>query len=56
MERVKKLFQRKVSYEPLEGGSEGLDGEQSVYSEHDRFSWTDYSIFLLLGIAMLWAW
>jgi equilibrative nucleoside transporter 1/2/3 len=56
MERVKRLFQREVTYEPVEGGSEELDGEPSLYSEHDRFSWTDYSVFLLLGVAMLWAW
>ncbi|KAF2714735.1 hypothetical protein K504DRAFT_529010 [Pleomassaria siparia CBS 279.74] len=45
-----------ASYEPLEGGSEGLDGEPIEHASHEEFSWIDYSIFMLLGIAMLWAW
>lgn len=40
----------------MEGGSEGPDGETIEHSEGEKFSWIDYSIFLLLGIAMLWAW
>jgi equilibrative nucleoside transporter 1/2/3 len=45
-----------ASYQPLEGGSEGVDGEPIEYPNQQEFSWIDYSIFMLLGIAMLWAW
>jgi equilibrative nucleoside transporter 1/2/3 len=45
-----------ASYQPLEGGSEGLDGEPIEHPSQQEFSWIDYSIFMLLGIAMLWAW
>jgi equilibrative nucleoside transporter 1/2/3 len=44
------------NYEPLEGGSERPDGEHIEDMESQKFSWTDYSVFLLLGVAMLWAW
>lgn len=56
MERLRRLFQRDPSYEPLEGGSESPEGEQIVHTNHQSFSWIDYSVFVLLGVAMLWAW
>ena len=56
MDRIRKLFERQTSYEPLEGGSEGPDGELIEHPQQEDFSWVDYSVFLLLGIAMLWAW
>jgi equilibrative nucleoside transporter 1/2/3 len=43
-------------YERLEGGSERPDGERIEDADNHGFSWTDYSVFLLLGVAMLWAW
>ncbi|KAL1618286.1 hypothetical protein SLS56_010616 [Neofusicoccum ribis] len=57
MDRVRQLLQRDQPYEPLEGGSETPDGAR-IEEEEDKkaFSWLDYSIFLLLGVAMLWAW
>ncbi|KAK7708227.1 hypothetical protein SLS57_009124 [Botryosphaeria dothidea] len=57
MNRVRELFQRDQPYEPLEGGSETPEGAR-IEPEEDKetFSWLDYSIFLLLGVAMLWAW
>jgi equilibrative nucleoside transporter 1/2/3 len=58
MERVRRIFDRENSaaaYEPLEGGSERRDG-QHVDAENQGFSWTDYGVFMLLGVAMLWAW
>lgn len=57
MDRVRRLLQHDQPYEPLEGGSETPDGAR-IDEEEDKepFSWTDYSIFLLLGVAMLWAW
>ena len=56
MDRLKQLFQRETSYEPLEGGSETRDGEPIVQPDDQRFSWVDYSVFMLLGVSMLWAW
>ncbi len=35
---------------------ENDDAEQTKTDEGEPFSWFEYSIFLLLGIAMLWAW
>lgn len=57
MNRVRELFQRDQPYEPLEGGSETPEGAR-IEPEEDKetFSWLNYSIFLLLGVAMLWAW
>ena len=59
MERLRKAVgweQQAIVYEPLEGGSIGPDGERIDREDSRPFSWLDYSIFLLLGVAMLWAW
>ncbi|KAJ9639532.1 hypothetical protein H2201_002813 [Coniosporium apollinis] len=56
MERIRKLVRRRSSYEPLEGGSVRPDGERIEGTDKERFSWLEYSVFFLLGIAMLWAW
>lgn len=59
MNRLQRLFGDETpdqEYEPLEGGSERLDGERIEGTGGLPFSWTDYSVFVLLGIAMLWAW
>jgi solute carrier family 29 (equilibrative nucleoside transporter), member 1/2/3 len=58
MERIRRLFtqQQAPAYEPLEGGSEGLDGEQIPHPQEQQYSWINYGVFLLLGVAMLWAW
>ncbi|KAK0644995.1 Nucleoside transporter FUN26 [Lasiodiplodia hormozganensis] len=57
MDRVRRLLDREQPYEPLEGGSETPDGARIEEEEEKApFSWLDYSIFLLLGVAMLWAW
>jgi equilibrative nucleoside transporter 1/2/3 len=56
MDRIRRLFDRKVSYEPIANGtrdSEDIERRQVI---KDDFSWLEYCIFLLLGIAMLWAW
>lgn len=58
MERIRRIFEREnasASYEPIEGGSERPDGEH-IGAEEQAFSWTDYAVFTLLGVAMLWAW
>lgn len=56
MDRLRKLLKRDQSYEPLEGGSVEADGQAIGNSRIVPFSWLDYLIFTLLGIAMLWAW
>jgi hypothetical protein len=50
-------------YEPLqdEARADEFDDDISISDAESiratsRFSWLEYSIFLLLGIAMLWAW
>lgn len=59
MKRIRQIFERQTereaSYEPLEGGSERPDGER-IEGTGNAFSWTIYGVFLLLGVAMLWAW
>jgi equilibrative nucleoside transporter 1/2/3 len=60
MDRIRQIFDndtaRDASYEPLEGGSERPDGQRIEEANRGVFSWADYSVFLLLGVAMLWAW
>ncbi|KAL9112571.1 MAG: hypothetical protein Q9227_003142 [Pyrenula ochraceoflavens] len=69
MDRLRNLFSRKQQYEPLENGDAGTS-EDTIQEEEDEisqtasvagteektFSWIEYGIFCLLGIAMLWAW
>jgi len=65
MDRVRGIFSRKAAaeqeYEPLHDGQlEGGD-QASSYLEAESeaeaiFSWIEYSIFALIGVAMLWAW
>ncbi|KAI0391331.1 nucleoside transporter [Xylariaceae sp. FL0594] len=58
MNRIRSLFQKEEEqqeYQPLYENGGGLDPE---HDEHDvvPFSWVEYSFFVVLGIAMLWAW
>ncbi|KAL9097537.1 MAG: hypothetical protein Q9165_000433 [Trypethelium subeluteriae] len=55
MERIRKALRREPSYEPIEGGSIGPAGER-IEVGTATFSWNVYSVFFLVGIAMLWAW
>lgn len=56
------MFRPKPDYEPLHNDRERDDGsiqddlEGDDTTSESPFSWVEYSIFLLLGIAMLWAW
>lgn len=53
-DRLRAWFRPQVAYEPL---NEDLQAsQQSLRSKTTPFSWTYYAIFLLLGVAMLWAW
>jgi solute carrier family 29 (equilibrative nucleoside transporter), member 1/2/3 len=60
MDRVKRFFEPRQPYEPIQ--DDGHDDTESTVAESDveeeqlPFSWIEYSIFLLLGVAMLWAW
>jgi equilibrative nucleoside transporter 1/2/3 len=62
MDRIRTLLfgPKKVTeeeYAPLANDSQYL--EESTYLEEDaeaKFSWFEYSIFVLIGVAMLWAW
>ncbi|KAJ3520897.1 hypothetical protein NM208_g13532 [Fusarium decemcellulare] len=63
MDRVRRALGRRPSsaseYEPLTGAEEAtaLEGSAVLEGQHELpFSWIEYSIFALLGVAMLWAW
>lgn len=61
MSALARLFRRdsapaSPTYEAIEGGSETPNGERIEHSGDQVFSWVDYSIFVLLGVSMLWAW
>ncbi|KAH0553096.1 hypothetical protein GP486_006715 [Trichoglossum hirsutum] len=62
IERIRNFFQQQrpsaaaSEYEPLEGGTIGPDGERIEARRDGGFSWLVYSVFLLLGVSMLWAW
>ena len=65
MDRIKGLFsQKKVEeqeYAPLNDGPVGFEESGSSYLEGEsldeaQFSWMEYLIFGLIGVAMLWAW
>jgi hypothetical protein len=59
------LFRSRRDYQPVRGDAD-IDAErddESIQQESETglaveapFSWIEYAIFLLLGIAMLWAW
>jgi equilibrative nucleoside transporter 1/2/3 len=56
MDRLRKLWKGEQAYEPLNDGSTEGDGDVRADQKEDAFSYVEYSIFLLLGISMLWAW
>lgn len=60
MDRLRSLFRPRPDYEPLQNDTERDDDNEHDYvdvsADESPFSWVEYSIFLLLGIAMLWAW
>lgn len=64
MERVRAFLSRRaptsVVYQPLDSGDAagGPDEDRSDddVAAKEGFSWVYYSIFLLQGVAMLWAW
>lgn len=61
MDRVKRLFEPAPAYAPVDTAPEQEEEDdgssQTLGDSHEPpFSWLEYSIFLLLGVAMLWAW
>lgn len=62
MDRLRNAFKPKQAYEPLLARDNTEDEDGTDYEEDQAdveefpFSWVEYSIFLLLGVAMLWAW
>lgn len=55
MERIRDAIKQRrssPSYQALEEDEDDRHHEDQAL----RFSWLEYSIFLLLGISMLWAW
>jgi equilibrative nucleoside transporter 1/2/3 len=61
MDRLRQLLPQAVAdeheYEPLEGGAVNQDNEPIADSDDEQpFSRLEYAVFLLLGVAMLWAW
>ena len=63
MDRIRNTFKSKPTYAPIntdaqDDESESYDGsnESLAPEEMTPFSWIEYTVFLLLGVAMLWAW
>lgn len=63
MDRIRTLVAPRASYEPLHNDESnvGRGGDARVSAEGEErpkapFSWMTYSVFVLLGVAMLWAW
>jgi solute carrier family 29 (equilibrative nucleoside transporter), member 1/2/3 len=58
MDRIRSLFQKEEDqqeYRPLYGDPESPEPERDN-EDVVPFSWVEYSFFVVLGIAMLWAW
>ncbi len=57
---IQSLFRPRQDYEPLQNGTErdddSAEDEVEGGTTETPFSWLEYAIFFLLGIAMLWAW
>ena len=60
MDRIRSFFAKKSEeqeYAPLRVDAEDNDGDTlTSVREEAPFSWLEYLVFLLLGVAMLWAW
>jgi hypothetical protein len=60
MDRIRSFFAKKSEsqeYAPLQADADDNDAATlTSTTEEPPFSWLEYSVFLLLGVAMLWAW
>jgi hypothetical protein len=60
MERSREYSDGQVLYEPIDrsfsiSDHEDDDDDGSII-EREEFSWIEYTAFLFVGMAMLWAW
>jgi solute carrier family 29 (equilibrative nucleoside transporter), member 1/2/3 len=61
MDRVTDLFHSDPAYERIQDDqhdddADSISSDTQADPDSPPFSWIEYSIFLLLGVAMLWAW
>lgn len=58
MDRIRRFFAEPAAYEPLDDTAEDDAGDLGHEEQRSRapFSRLEYAVFMLLGIAMLWAW
>jgi len=56
MDKLRKLWNGEQAYEPLEDGTAEANGHTQHTKKEGGFSYVEYSIFLVLGVSMLWAW
>jgi equilibrative nucleoside transporter 1/2/3 len=54
MERIRNALKRRLSSPAYESINDDEDTQSKAPKQ--RFSWLEYSLFLLLGVSMLWAW
>ncbi|KAK4697701.1 solute carrier family 29 (equilibrative nucleoside transporter), member 1/2/3, partial [Lecanoromycetidae sp. Uapishka_2] len=54
MERIRSALKRRLSAPVYESINDDEDTQSKAPKQ--RFSWLEYTIFLLLGVSMLWAW
>jgi len=56
MDKARRLLQRPQTYDAIREDNIDEDETDTKHRTEVPFTWIDYSIFLLIGIAMLWAW
>jgi hypothetical protein len=61
MDRIRRVFHSQQPYEPIDGRRDGTaisgDGaEDASEPDENPFLQVEYWTFLLMGVAMLWAW
>jgi len=56
MERIRRLWQSDQGYEPIGNGLTEEHDHDGETRKANVFSYVEYSIFVMLGISMLWAW
>ena len=56
MDKARRLLQRPQTYDAIREDNMDEDEADTKHLADVPYTWIDYSIFLLIGIAMLWAW
>lgn len=49
-------YEQLVGRDDEEGGVDDITLQEALALEEKPFSWVEYGVFLILGVAMLWAW